>query len=595
MPTATLEADTNISDDTAVLAPLPAEAEARLMDPAELIIGHNVRPEDQIDLDAYPQQVDSIRRLGVVDPILAECGPDGQVVVVDGQVRALIARDLGLTRVPVYIRPVELDLDHPERQITRTIDQINLNDRRIELTDSARAAGVAYMLDLGATVTRIAQDLQADTASIRRAATIARSATAATLLDDRSWSLDQLEVLAGYEHLGDTDAVQRLSESRWNFDYRARLIAADRQQRRDRLTAALRYAATGHPILSVDSVDLDPEVYVAVDDLVDADGEPVSGEQIEADPARWPVALDLVEDAELYDPDTGLGVDPDSVDFDATTALDEPRDGLRRFHGLAYRDGWIPGYQLRTDQLDALGLQRRVHATATVGEGTGAVSDAAHGAAGQAAAAEQARTERRRVIELNKRGAAAKERRVEFLRRVLALRTPPPGAAEFVAWSLAHDATLLSGTRARSLAQDLLGADTRAALTDKADNAAGGRAHVITLGLVLAAHESSIEKDFWRSHHPYATARPRYLRLLAQIGQHLHRRQRNSDQTEPFTLVDVELAATGDLDYTLIPLDPHAPIPAIQSTEDPSRVAEPTEHGAVREDSEESGELADAA
>ncbi|MGW5313780.1 hypothetical protein ACWEQ0_28295 [Nocardia thailandica] len=316
---------------------------------------------------------------------------------------------------------------------------------------------------------------------------------------------------------------------------------------------------------------------MAVDDLVDADGEQVRWEQIEADPARWLVALDLVEDAALYDPDTGLGVDPDSVDFDATTALDEPRDGLRSFHGLAYRDGWIAGYHLRTDQLETLGLQRRVHASATIGEGAGAVGDAAHVAAAQAAAAEQARTERRRVIELNKRGAAAKERRVEFLRRVLALRTPPPAAAEFVAWSLAHDATLLSGTRARSLAQDLLGADTRAALTDKADNATGGRAQVITLGLVLAAHESSIEKDLWRNHHPYATVRPRYLRLLAQIGEHLHRRQRTNDQTQPFTLVDVELAATGDLDYTHIPLDPNTPTRTIQSAGHYSRVSEPTE------------------
>ncbi|MFC9965210.1 ParB/RepB/Spo0J family partition protein [Nocardia ignorata] len=541
----------------AVLAPLPAAAEAVSMDPADLVIGHNVRPEDQIDLDAHPKEVESIRRFGVRDPILAQRGPDGHVVVIDGQVRALIARTLGLAKVPVYIEATDRSIDDPERLIERALDQINLNDRRIELTDSARAAGVAYMLDLGATATRIAEGLQTDTARVRKAGKIGRSSTARNLLDTSQFSLDQLTVIAGYEQLGDHAAVEKLSSVRWNFDYEAELIAADRARRRDRLTAALPFAAAGHPILEVDAVDVDHDTYVPVDDLVDAAAGPVSVEMIDADPRRWAVAMDLVEDAELVDPDTGEVIDPDTVDFDADHPGIEPADGLRSVTGLVYRDMWMPSYYLPVDQLDTAKLHRRDLETSDDrpddddGGGDRARVAAEHAAAESA----RKREERRRVIELNKRGAAAKTRRLEFLTRVLALRTPPPGSAELVATSLARDTTLLGGTRARTLALTLFNADTSTGLTDTAASAVAGRAWVITLGLVLAAHESTLDKDCWRTHAWQGNTVAAYLHFLAAVGEHLAGRGRGSDQTEQFRLVDVELAAAGDLDYRTIPLD----------------------------------------
>lgn len=582
MPIATADPDTTAADlskapafptgidaDSAVTAPLPRRAEAGPMDPAKLVIGHNVRPEDQIRLDEHPKEVESIRRLGVRDPILAERGPDGKVVVVDGQVRALIARTLGIPLVPVYIESVELPLEHPERQITRTVDQINLNDRRILLNDSARAAGVAYMLDLGASVSRIAEDLQTDPPKIRKVGKIARYATASALLDTSQLSLDQIELIADYEQLGDTEAVQKLSTTRRDFDYEATLVAADREKRRGRLTAALPYAASGHPVLPVDTDEVDLDAYISVDDLVDGDGAPVSWQMIEAEPSRWSVAIDLIDNIELFDPETGLVVDPDTVDFDAQGPDSEPAEGLRSYYGLDYRDAWYPTLYLRTELLGEAGLQRRVP---NIGSGkVQAAADspeAIRAAAEQAAAAERARVERQRVRKLNERGAGAKTRRLDFLRRVLALRTPPSGAAEFVAWSLSQDTNLLSGTRARNLALKLFNADSTAALTEKADAASTGRARVITLGLVLAAHESSIEKDLWRAHSWSRTTQPRYLHYLAEIGQYLHDRQSPNDPTEKFCLVDVELAAAGDLDPATIDLNPTTP--AIEQDDNPS-------------------------
>lgn len=598
MPTATIDPDPSpdLVQDSApgtdqpssVSAPLPAAAEAASMDPAELVIGHNVRPEDQIDLDAHPKEVESIRRFGVRDPILAQRGPDGHVVVVDGQVRALIARTLGIAKVPVYIETTDRPIDDPERLIDRALDQINLNDRRIELTDSARAAGVAYMLDLGATATRIAEGLQTDTARVRKTGKIGRSTTTRNLMDTSQFSLDQLAAIAGYEQLGDHDAVEKLSSVRWNFNYEAELIATDRQRRRDRLTAALPYAAAGHPILKVDSVAVDLETYVPAENLVDADDQPVAPEVIDADPARWTVAVDLVEDAELFDTDTGEVVDPDTVDFEADLPDAELIEGLRTVVGLEYRDVWVPSFYLPVDQLDSAGLRRRGpqtgHGHPDDGDGDG--GGLAQVAAGQAAA-EIARTreERRRVIELNKRGAAAKTRRLEFLNRVLALRTPPPGSAEFVAASLARDTTLLGGTRARTLALTLFHADTTTDLTQTAAAAVSGRAWVITLGLVLAAHESSIGKDCWRTPSWQADTVATYLRFLAAVGEHLASRGRGSDRTEQFRLVDVELAAAGDLDYRTIPLDQDSTAPTPTADDDT----------AVEHDDSEDEQLAHAA
>ncbi|MGW6421424.1 hypothetical protein ACWF82_02010 [Nocardia sp. NPDC055053] len=184
----------------------------------------------------------------------------------------LIARTLGIRQVPVYIQETDRAITDPERLIDRALTQINLNDRRIELTESARAAGVTYMLDLGATTTRIAEGLQTNAANIRKAGKIGRSSVARKLLDENQYGLDQLQVIAEYEALDDHDAIEQLtSGGHWNFDYRAGLVAGDRAEQRQRLTASLPYAAAGFAIATTDPVYLDHDNYVAAEDLVTAD------------------------------------------------------------------------------------------------------------------------------------------------------------------------------------------------------------------------------------------------------------------------------------------------------------------------------------
>ncbi|MEV4158467.1 ParB N-terminal domain-containing protein, partial [Nocardia salmonicida] len=267
--------DTTVSPDTAPEVVKPPDAEASFRDPRELVIGENIR--QGFDPAEHPKQSASIRAFGVQAPVLVERETDGSLHVLDGQVRTLIAAAEGVNTVPVWITDVDTSIDITERRITRALRQLNLNDRRIPITDSDRAGGIALMLDLGASVTRIADGLQTENAKIRTTAAIGRSATARGLLDDSQYSLAQLETIAHYEALGDTDAVTRLSFPRINFRYCATLIEQERTATRARLSTALPYAASGFRILTEDpDLATEPTNLIPATGLATSEGEPVT-------------------------------------------------------------------------------------------------------------------------------------------------------------------------------------------------------------------------------------------------------------------------------------------------------------------------------
>jgi ParB family chromosome partitioning protein len=507
------------------------EAKAEYLDPAELVIAENVRKS--FDLTAHPEEAASIREFGVGNPIRAEREPDGSVHVVDGQIRTLIAREVGLARVPVWVTDAPTDLDAKERRIARTLTQINLNDRRIPLTDADRATGIALMLDLGASATRVARGLQRKRSEIQKTAAVGASDTAKQLLEQRQYGLDQLAVIAHYENLGDTDAVERLATAgRWSFASTAKRIEHDRAETRARLQESLLYGAYGFGILATDPDTSEPEPdYIPANELVTAAGEPVSEELIYAAPARWVVYLEVQENGLLVDKDTGAIIDAGTVDWSTRGDLSaELADGRVHAEQVQWRDRWIPAYFLPASGLADSGLQRLV-------PDTGESSDEA--AAKAAAEREQARQDRRRVIELNKRGDAANARRQEFLPRLLAGRTPPRQAAAFVAESMAHtlDPSVLQKVT------KLLGVGGSTQQLVAAIHAATpSRAWMIVLAMQVAAAEAPIGKSFWRDS---SAATKRYLHFLADAvaGTELD-----------FALVDVEQAAAGDIDYHEIDL-----------------------------------------
>ena len=104
--------------------------------------------------------------------------------------------------------------------------------------------------------------------------------------------------------------------------------------------------------------------------------------------------------------------------------------------------------------------------------------------------------DKRKVVALNKLGHAAIEvRRAWVKNHLLARKTPPTGAALFVAAQLAEHPGLLIGSYSALTAAELLAvkdSDTVAGSIAALPPAADSRASVITLGLVLGALEAEL-------------------------------------------------------------------------------------------------------
>ena len=148
---------------------------------------------------------------------------------------------------------------------------------------------------------------------------------------------------------------------------------------------------------------------------------------------------------------------------------------------------------------------------------------------------EQARQQRRLVIDHNKSWSSATDVRRAWLAEWLTRKTPPKGTAGFVATMIAAHPDLLPNLDANRLAAEWLGQPAPGygrsdALADLIGNADERRAQVITLALVLAACEAHVGKDTWRRDGTTGWHGP-YLRFLAEHG---------------YTLAEVEDYAASD-------------------------------------------------
>ncbi|MFE3001391.1 ParB/RepB/Spo0J family partition protein [Nocardia sp. NPDC059246] len=518
---------------------LPA-VEALWVRPDQLVIAENVRKT--FDLAEFTELRDSITEFGVQTPIRVHRRDKDTFWVLEGQLRTLIAAEVGTRFVPVWVIEPDTGVDENERRIATTLMQMNTNDRRVAMVEVDRADGIALMLDLGASVTRIAKGLQRKRSEVKQIAAIAPSPTARGLVDANTYSLDQLAVIGEYESLGDTDAVERLlAVPRSRFGYLATRIAADRHETRARLEAAALYAGLGFGVLTEEpDTSGDEPAFHPAELLETSDGEPVTETLIAADAPRWVVYIDIEENGQLIDTTTREIVDPDTVDWDTTdNHAADPGQGLRHASTVEYRDQWVPAYYLPSDQLPDSGFTVRPPAPGRTGDRAEAVRLTAEQVTAER---EQARRERRIVRELNKRGAAAKQRREEFLTRLLARRTPPAQAAGFVAEALAHDPDLLSAFHGPRTTLSLLGiSGFTSELVASIQSATASRAWVIVLAMVLGAFESRTGKDAWRFRD---RGIQRYLRFLAAVGEAME-----------FELVDVEQAAAGLVDFHDIEID----------------------------------------
>ncbi|WP_249643733.1 ParB/RepB/Spo0J family partition protein [Nocardia sputi] len=516
----------------------PAAPFAMMVDPARLEVGENVRVD--FDLDDEPSFTASVQEHGVRIPITAVRTRDGRFVVTDGQLRTLTAQALNLDTVPVWVTHTEVDIDDRRWRASNTLGQITVNDRRIGLTDADRAAGITLALDLGTSVTKVGKALQLKRDQVKQLGKVGSSTAARQVLDTGQLDLEQAALLADYDGVGDTDAVQRLLDAPpYRFAYTAARIAEDRAEQRARLAAARPYAEAGFGILLDHATGLVP-----ASDVVDSDGRPATVERLHANPTGWLVHCEPTDELLIVDRATGDRVEHDEVDWDTEGNSEAaPAEGMRHADSIEARTDWRVDYLLPAELVGESGWHsppspEPEHTPDSGDDPDSRGATAPEAAADHAREQEQQRYARRQVRELNKQGAAAKTARIEFVTTLLARKTLPGEAARFIADSLVREPSLLGGYKADLCARELLGVTGgRDTLSEMLVTAKPARCQVITLALVLGAHEQRVEKDCWRW---TVSGTRRYLAFLRDLGH---------------SLTPVELAAAGELDYHDIDLD----------------------------------------
>lgn len=474
------------------------------LDPQSLTLELNVR--DAADLDA--DFVASIKEHGVLIPIAAVRTEDGTVWVRAGQRRTLAARAAELSTVPVYVRPATLG-NEAGQLVERVSEQIVENDQRKQLTEGQRARGIQQMMDAGLSVTKVAKKLSIPRDTVKAAQNAVKSSAAMAALDGGQLSLTEAAAITEFEDMhGAVDRLLAAAGTR-RFEHTVAQLREERITAEAEAKAAQAYADKGFTVLMERPRGWD-EACIPLRQLVTGDGD-VADETVVTEPAHWAVLL--YEDTALCDVTSGEIVDEADVDWDTEDQPDaQPQEGLRHASTVTETVVLTPEYFCLDHR--AVGLTTTTwfarNAGMVTSDGGPAVDldDDHREAARQKAEEERAEAEsreRRKVLALNKLGGAAMLVRREFVMKLLTRKTPPKGAAMFVARVLSRDSYLLTNHNALDTAAALLGlenAEAVAKVISELPASGDARAQVLTLALVLGALESRTPKDAWRNSVP---------------------------------------------------------------------------------------------
>ena len=97
-----------------------------------MIVPNPTQPRTQFDEEALDELADSIRQLGVIQPVTVKKGADGKYVIISGERRWRAAQRADLKRLPVYIRDVDDENLHA-MALVENIQRQDLNAIEIAL------------------------------------------------------------------------------------------------------------------------------------------------------------------------------------------------------------------------------------------------------------------------------------------------------------------------------------------------------------------------------------------------------------------------------------------------------------------------------
>ena len=112
----------------AQVAPMSEMAEI----PIGEIVPNPTQPRTSFDEEALGELADSIRQLGVIQPITVKRGSDGKYVIISGERRCRAARRAGLRTLPAYVREADDENLHA-MALVENIQRQDLNAIEIAL------------------------------------------------------------------------------------------------------------------------------------------------------------------------------------------------------------------------------------------------------------------------------------------------------------------------------------------------------------------------------------------------------------------------------------------------------------------------------
>jgi ParB family chromosome partitioning protein len=441
-----------------------------------VVIEHNVRTAAAFD----PAFLASVKQHGVLLPTIGYRDHVGRIVVRDGQMRVLAAREVGC-EVPVFITARD------DNAVKRIAEQLVANERRTALMDADRLAAYRQLEIEGLSVTAIAKETGTKRDAVKQTLTVAKSDAAAAAVTSGQASFTQALILAEFD--GDAEAVTELTaciEDGYDDDELAHVAARlHREQERAAAVGALTAeltAAGKRVVTDDDDYELLSRFTSVADDVTAYDD-------------RTPIT----EDAHTECPGAAFEV-MQYGEVTARAVCTTPNAHARRVQGYN-PTGTAEPVEPKSD-------------------------------ADAAAEAEERKAARRLLVANNKAWDAAEDVRREWITTFLQRKTAPKDAARFLALALTRHATTRYNTGAVST-QGLLGIEESGwepeVMGAWVEQHPGKGLHV-SLAVVFAAFENSANRDWWRYPNEHSRG---YLTQLAAWGYPLSQVEKIAAGIEP--------------------------------------------------------------
>ncbi|WP_327146804.1 ParB/RepB/Spo0J family partition protein [Nocardia sp. NBC_01327] len=511
-----------ITELTAQLAATVTGRVSLEVDPDDLVFGRNIRTDAIESLTA--DLLCSIAENGFEQSPTAWINPYGFLQVRVGHRRTLAARRVSYRPCPVILVPPPQG-DTPKQQRCDEIGtQWDENEHRAAMTEADRIGAVDEMLDLGMSVTKVAQRLKTVTREEVNAVKRIRTAKAPDKARDAQMAgLDIVQAAVAAELDPSDEEMTRLVKAAANDDFDRSVIAIGRRRRADAALAQARdaFAAKGYTILDHEPRYYDTDKPTPISELATHGGRKATVKDVTS-PSHWSLVLSHEEQPILIA--TGEPVEADSVD--QRTYLDptaQPAEGLHHADEVRF-EPTIKAHHYCNDRKGAGLKVVRAGGTPNTDQGES----------------------NRRARKANEAARIDTEARRLFITATLLKRkTLPKGFIQWIAHEVLADPDALTKQHARGFAADWFGIGSGMGRFAKLSSVSGyddtlpadkqkttdQRGLILIAGTFIAATEAGMQPNekqphYWRitqanPHVCYlgdANASARYLRVLAAAG-----------------------------------------------------------------------------